>query len=394
MKFYASNLKAILSDKHYGINSILSVVFIFLLFGCSESIEQESQLASKPVKSADIQLFSKSHSYQVTRQYVGKVKAKQHSLLGFEVSGKVISVIADVGDRVSKGDILASLDVERLTIKQQELTANLQQISAQKLLNKANLKRQKSLIAQGYTSAQRIDELTAEKSILAANAQTIRATMASIDYQIKHSELIAPFNGIVSLRHISQGDVIEAGKPVVNIFTQKNNEIHVGVPAFVAKRLQKDVPITVTIAGQLIDTSIIAISKHVDTSTQTVQIRLALAQNFDAYNEQLVKVAIDIATEADGFWIPLSALTDGIRGQWNILTAIKDESAKNKVAQYLLEKETVKVLFSNEEQAYISGLPEQRLSVVASGVHRFVAKQTVIAATPLKPASSNLQGIK
>jgi multidrug efflux pump subunit AcrA (membrane-fusion protein) len=218
--------------------------------------------------------------------------------------------------------------------------------------------------------------------------------MASIDDQIKHRDWIAPLNGIVSLRHISQGDVIEAGKPVVNIFTEKNHEIHVGVPAFVAKRLQKEAPITVTIAGQIIDTRILAISKHVDTSTQTVQIRLALAQNFDAYNEQLVKVAIDIATEADGFWIPLSALTDGIRGQWNILTAIKDESAKNKIDQYILEKETVKVLFSNEEQAYISGLPGQGISLVASGVHRFVAKQIVIAATPLKSTSSHLQGIK
>ncbi len=407
MKPYLANYQALLftkKHKNYFVYFISAMVFLFFLSACSKPIEQE---AVKPINYADIQQFSKSKFYQVTRQYVGKVKAKQHSSLGFEVSGKVVSVLVDVGDRVNKGEQLAVLDIERLTIKHQELTANLQQIRAQKLLNAANLKRQKSLISQGYTSEQRIDELIAEKSILAANAQTVNASILSIDYQITHSELVAPFDGIISLRHISQGDVIEVGQPVVNIFTEKDHEIHLGVPAAIAKRLQKQADnqktITVAIADQFIETKIIAISKHVDTSTQTVRVRLSLPQQLDAFSEQLVNVFINEIIVTDGFWVPLSALTDGIRGQWNILTAIEvsqstptsqAQQSVNEAEQYILKKETIKVLFSNTEQAYITGIPEQSLLLVASGVHRFVAKQKVIAAKSINRSKTSLQGTK
>ena len=407
MKPYPANYQMLIftkNNKNYFVNFISIMVFIFFLSACSKAIEQEP---TKPISYADIKQFSASKHYQITRQYVGKVKAKQHSSLGFEVSGKVINVLVDVGDRVNKGDQLAVLDIERLTIKHQELTANLQQIHAQKLLNTANLKRQKSLISQGYTSEQRIDELIAEKSILAANAQTVNASILSIDYQITHSELIAPFDGIISLRHISQGDVIEVGKPVVNIFTEKDHEIHLGVPAAIAKRLQiqadKQKLITVAIAGQFIETNIIAISKHVDTSTQTVRVRLVLPPHVDAFSEQLVNVFINEIIVTDGFWVPLSALTDGIRGQWNILTAIKvnqstptsqAQQSVNEAEQYILKKETIKVLFSNTEQAYITGLPEQNLILVASGVHRFVAKQRVVAANSMSRSKTSLQGTK
>lgn len=398
MTLYISNIQAVLSSKRLKkspVFTLLPLMFLLCLSGCSEPSEAVSDTLSKPINTADIQQFSKTDRYQVTRQYVGKVKAKQHSLLGFEVSGKVTDVLVDVGDKVNKGDELAVLDIERLMIKHKELTANLQQISAQKKLNEANLKRQKSLISQGYTSEQRVDELSAEKSILAANAQTINANISSIEYQIKHSTLIAPFNGIVSVRHISQGDVVEAGKPIFNLFTEKDHEIHVGVPAFIAKRLQKELqnPVTVNIAGQSIDTDIIAISKHVDTSTQTVLVRLALPEHIDAYNEQLVKVSINETMLAKGFWVPLSALTDGIRGQWNILTALKSNQS-NSEPQFILKKETINVLFSNQEQAYITGLPQQSLFIVASGVHRFVAEQQVITAKPNNQSKTGLEGAK
>ena len=186
---------------------------------------------------AEIAEFSPQSNYQVTRAYTGNIIAKQRTQLSFEYSGRIDHINAYSGDDIKKDQVLASLDVELLNIKVRELNAQIEQINAQIKLNKANLNRVSSLIANDYASEQRVDELNAEKAVLLANLEGIKASRASLEYQIARAQLKAPYDGVVFERLVSKGDLVNAGTPTFTLINQHEQEIMTGIPAKLARQL-------------------------------------------------------------------------------------------------------------------------------------------------------------
>ncbi len=67
----------------------------------------------------------------------------------------------------------------------------------------------------------------------------------------------------------------------------------------------------------------------------------------------------------------MSALTDGLRGTWNLFTVDKQTSSN------LVQRKVVEVLYANDQQAIVSGAIKPNELVVTNGLHRLVAGQTV-----------------
>ena len=86
-----------------------------------------------------------------------------------------------------------------------------------------------------------------------------------------------------------------------------------------------------------------------------------------------MKISIEEQINQQGFWIPTSALTDGIRGQWNIFKVAKSLEKMT----YKISKHTVNVLYTNDKSAFISGLSNGEQQIIASGLQRLVNGQMV-----------------
>lgn len=80
---------------------------------------------------------------------------------------------------------------------------------------------------------------------------------------------------------------------------------------------------------------------------------------------------------------PLTALTEGLRRVWTVM-AIVPKSDKN---HQILEQRTVKVIFANGTDAYVTGAIHPHEQIVADGLHRVVAGQKV--ETILQPQGKN-----
>ena len=134
------------------------------------------------------------------------------------------------------------------------------------------------------------------------------------------------------------------------------------------------------IAKQTIQVELLAIGKQVDPINRTVELRLALVNQAQIFNGQLVKVAIEKQIVTQGFWLPLSALIDGVRGQWNIYLAEPLKSATDKKL-YQIKSTVVNVKHTRLNQAFVTGLPLQSQQIIVEGVHRFVPMQKVTLTT-------------
>ncbi|MCW8834178.1 MAG: hypothetical protein OQK03_12730, partial [Colwellia sp.] len=159
-------------------------ILVTLLFisSCSEKDENKG-VEETFYQSATLVDISPEQSYTIARSYLGQIKAKQHTSLSFEYSGKISTLLVDDGDVIRKNQLLAKQDIQLLSYKTTELQAKINQLQAQIKLNQANLTRIKTLINDGYSSKQRLDELNAENQILTAQINGLNAQIQTLDYQ-------------------------------------------------------------------------------------------------------------------------------------------------------------------------------------------------------------------
>ncbi len=364
----------------------VSIITLSLLSACSEKTES-AQVDTPYYHVAKIIQLKEESFYTVNRAYTGQISTRQVSKLGFEFSGIVNQVFVDNGDRIIQGQILAQQSIELLTIKAKELTSQIKQNQAQIALNKINLKRVTKLESKGFSSQQQLDELKTEKKVLLASLQGLKASFSAIKYQISHSKLIAPFDGIIDKRVMAKGEVISAGAPVFQLIKQGQKQITVGVPAKLAASLTLGKVFDVAIAEQHAPAKLIAIGDQVSLKNRTVELRLGLPANIASFNGQIAKITIPEKIKQIGTWLPITALTDGIRGQWNIFT-VKPQ-ANN---LYQINTMTVQVLYTNQEQAFVTIAGDKFPQIIAEGVHRYVSGQHIRKATTLISKNQPSQG--
>jgi len=358
---------------------------MFTLAACSKT-EEKQAAGNSYQQSASLITISPEKSYTINRNYLGQITAKQHTNLSFEYSGRISNVLVDSGDVIKKGQLLAKQDTQLLSYKATELKSQKKQAQAQITLNQANLTRIKTLLNDGYSSLQRLDELNSENKILKAQIIGLNARINTLQYQREKSALIAPFNGVITKRFISNGEVTTASQPIFGLIENTNNEINVGIPRKVASTLILGQTLKVRFDNSLLNeqtrqAELIAIGQQINTVNRTVQLRLKMLKQLDKanrYNGQLVRVTIEQEITKPGFWLPINAITDGVRGQWQIFIASPTNDVNN---SYQLKTTTVNVLHTSEQTAYINGLSLEPHQIVAQGVHRFVGGQVVKAST-------------
>ena len=344
-----------------------------LLSGCNNSSgdTEETKQAEQSINVNSITLLAQKN-YQVQREYVGTIQAGQQAKLGFELSGKIAQLLVDVGDHVKIGDPMVILDTQLLNTEADQLKAQQAQITAQLDLVEANLKRQRSLKQKGFSAESEIDSLNSQRNVLRANYRQLSASLAANQLQQQKSTIYAPYTGTVSARHISKGDVVTMGSPTLTLLASTQQEAHIGLPAKqLAKLKQQTSDWVVRVGSKSYPVTLLNPGARVDVNSRTVQLRFALPQSAQVIDGELAYLAFQDNHNDAGYWVPLSALTDGVRGVWNVFALRRDDNA------YTIERRSVQVLFANNEQAFINGAIASDEKIVANGLHRLVPGQKV-----------------
>lgn len=353
--------------------SLLTLSFIALFCGfstVSANSPQEQQAKIKSVNSAPLQL---QESYQIKRQLAGTLVAAQETSIGFELAGKIAKVYVNSGENVRQGQLLAKLDTQLLKLERRRLQAQQAETQARIDLVINNLKRLESLQQDGYASVQQIDELTSQKKSLNAQLQSLRINVDSVDSRLEKSTIKAPFNAKVSRRLAAGGTVVNAGSPVFQLLQNEGLEAHVGVPLKLAATLEKNRNLQLSVNQNTYPAKLITLGADISILTRTRMVRLSTPVIPDAVPGTMVYLQLPQTIQQQGYWVPITALTDGLRGLWSIYTLSPTQTE----GVYIIEAQSVRVAYSEQHRAYIIGDLAKRKLIVADGVHRIVNGQKV-----------------
>jgi HlyD family secretion protein len=207
---------------------------------------------------------------------LGTVEARVTSKIGFKVSGVLVELRADVGDRVAKGTVLARLDdreqaarVGRAKAATEQADANLQRATASVQKAQANFtnaktinERRQKLVQSATTSVETAetaktaqDAALADVNLAASDIAVARAAIGDAKAQLQQESatldfhtLAAPYDAMVTARQKELGSALAAGEPVLTLIDpnlvwvlafideSRAGEIQVGEPAEIVLR--------------------------------------------------------------------------------------------------------------------------------------------------------------
>jgi RND family efflux transporter MFP subunit len=154
--------------------------------------------------------------------YIASIRANEETDFSFKVGGIIELIGPDArqgwqeGSRVKAGEVLARL-------QQSEFQNALAVARAGSVLAETNNERARKLMAGNATSKQEADKA-------AADAASAAAQLGQAKQNLRDSELLAPWDGVIFTRYINPGEIVGAGKPVLRFGDVATMSVEVGVP--------------------------------------------------------------------------------------------------------------------------------------------------------------------
>lgn len=303
-------------------------------------------------------------SYERPVSYLGLVVAGRKANLGFEIPGQVASLPPRQGTPVVAGDVIASLDDATLQARRRATAADLERVQAELELAQLKSARQRELQDTGAVSREAFDETRLRARALAAQVEAVTAQLASIDIELQKSRLVAPYDGVIADRYVSQGAVVSPGTPVVRLIETTAQEAHIGVAPARAAGLVPGEQHTLTLRDESFQAELLSVRPDVDPVTRAATVVFAVPSGVRALDGEPVSLTLTETVAAAGGWLPIAALQEGQRGVWTVLKLQPGAEGFRTV------REAVEVLDVQQDRAYVRGTLSPGDRVVASGVHR------------------------
>jgi len=235
-----------------------------LLAGCGDNNSRPASRGGAPA-SAPVEAVVVKPQLLENRIYAtGTLLANEEVELRSEISGRVTGVFFAEGSHVQKGALL-------LKINDKELQAQLKRKEYEQALAADEERRQRALLDINGISRENYD-----KSLNSLNM--LRAEHDLIQSQLAKTEIVAPFDGFIGLRYISEGGYVT---PSVLISTMQDTDpmkVEFSVPEKNARRLKKGTEISVRI-GDSPETSkgvVYAVESMIDPGTRTIKARATI----------------------------------------------------------------------------------------------------------------------
>ncbi|MGP1397084.1 MAG: efflux RND transporter periplasmic adaptor subunit [Inquilinaceae bacterium] len=315
--------------------------------------------------------------YRVTDRFVGRLEPARRTSLAFERSGLVTEILADEGDVLAAGQVVARLDVDPLNAERRRLEAEKAAVAADLDLARRTLDRQRTLTAQGHASAQRLDETRLAVTALESRVLALEAAILTVDIDIAKSALRTPFAGTVSGRHVDEGAVVTGGRAVVDLLETDRPQVRVGVSPEAARAIEAGAAVTLEAGGRALAAGAVRVRPDLATDTRTATLLIDVAAAEGAVFGDVVALHVDRFVADPGLWLPLDALVEGQRGLWTVLTVV-DGAAGPTVA-----REAVELLRVADGRAFVRGTLVEGARVVVGHPDRVVPGQAVALAGPV-----------
>jgi membrane fusion protein (multidrug efflux system) len=246
---------------------VIAVVAIAGLIGrrlVSSNSAQQSSPSGQRGQSAALNVSAQIINPQTLSTRIaatGSLLANEEVVLQPETSGKIVKIYFKEGAVVSKGELLVKINDD-------DLQASLNKAIHQKKQVDDRLKRNEALYKTQGISQEDYESALTEANSLQAEVDLLRA-------QIAKTEIHAPFNGVVGLRGVSEGAIVNPNTEIATLQDISRLKLDFSAPERYGPLLIVGGKVSFKIEGYAKDyeATIYALEPRIDRNTRTIQIR-------------------------------------------------------------------------------------------------------------------------
>src|ERR1700712_1974409 len=340
-------------------------VMAVALAGCNDKVAEKA-VPSRPVLGATVHFEPESPE----RSFVGTIKPRIETDMGFRVPGKVAKRLVEVGQTVDVGQPLATLDEVDLKLQAEQAQAEFSAATGVLAQAAASETRAKDLRVKGWTTAAQRDQARAAADEARARLNRAERSVELTKNSLSYATLVADTRGVVTAPLIDGGQVVASGQTAVRVARFAEKEAVVAIPETLVGRA-KDGTASVTLwsePNKKYVAKLREIAPAADPATRTYLAKFSLPDAGDTVSLGMTATLTlaDPLTERVAR-VPLSALfSQGGDPSLYIVDAAGDVA---------LKPVAVKIYESND--VVISGGVDEGAKVVVLGVQKLDPAQKV-----------------
>jgi RND family efflux transporter MFP subunit len=312
---------------------VCAVLALLLGVGCSRPPASEREDAAQPRSPIRVTVVTpERRTVSRNLSLTATVEPYEQAALYAKVSGYIKSLSADIGDRVTKGQVLATLEVPEVQQQYVQASATLGERRAQLRKAEAEAKlaetisvRSKALRAKDAITQQEMEEASAQYETAEAGVEVARSEEQSAEARLSelrdlvaYAQITAPFDGIVTRRFVDRGALMQAATsnnnitPVITVARIDLVRVFVDVPEPSAPYVHRGVPATLEVGalpGQSFKGSVTRYADALDPATRTMRTEVDLANADAALRPGMYgNLAIALQDRADALSLPRSVV--------------------------------------------------------------------------------------
>src|SRR5436309_5575408 len=344
----------------------VSLAFIAVaLAGCTDTAAEKAA-PGRPVLVAAVHYEAETPE----RSFVGTIKPRIETDMGFRVPGKVAKRLVEVGQTVDVGQPLATLDQVDLKLQAEQAEAEFRAATGVLAQAGAAEQRAKDLRAKGWATDAQLDSAKATADEARARLNRAERSVELTQNSLSYATLVADSRGVVTATLVDPGQVVASGQTAIRVARFAEKEAVVAIPETLLSRA-KDGVASVTLwsePNRKYAAKLREIAPAADPATRTYLAKFSLPEAGD--NVSLGMTATLTLADPETMRVarlPLSALfSEG--GDPSLYVV----DANGEVA---LKPVTVKSYESND--VVISGGIDEGAKVVVLGVQKLDPSQKV-----------------
>ncbi len=345
--------------KHSNLVKPLAALTAALLLAACSAETAPAPRAERPVQVQSVAFQAED----AARDFVGVVRARYETDLGFRVAGKMVARLVNMGDRVRAGDVVARLDPEDLRLQVESAEAELAAATTNLNQTSADFERYETLKARCYASIADFDRKTAAKGEAESRLARAKRSLDLARNQLDYAELKAGADGVITATLAEPGQVVSLGQPVVKLAHRGEKEAVVALPEnWLTKAREAAASVTLWSGnGHRYSARLRELSPQADQATRTYAARFTILDPDDSVALGMTAtVTLKPAGDAMVAKLPLSAVLS--RGSGASVYVV------NQAGELTLRPVTVASF--NEDDALITGGVSAGEKVVTLGVQK------------------------
>lgn len=279
----------------------------FILAGCQKQEAAAKKLPimvrTKTVAMAD---------YAPRTSLTGVIAARTLNNLSFRVGGRVAERLVDVGQHVDKDAVLARIDPQEQESDLRSAQADLDAAQAQLTQAAATFERQKTLLAQGFTTRRDYDAADQAQKVAQGSVDQAQSALSNARENLSFTELKAGAAGVITARQVEAGQVVQAAQTVFTVAEDGDRDAVFNVQETLVAKTAPSPSVTITL---LADPQVKALGKvrevspAVDPASGSVRVKVGIADTPEGMPLGATVIGSVNARPAKAVILPWQALT-------------------------------------------------------------------------------------